>query len=83
MLYTHYLASTKKTVGIRQTMKAIEKGLADKVFIAKDAEKRVVLPVINACQNKGISIVEVETMSELGKACSVQVLTAVAACLKE
>jgi len=81
-LYAHLLADNNKTVGTRETIKAIEKDRAKMVFVAKDAEKHVTLPVVNACHDKSISVVEVESMTELGKACSVQVKTAVAACLK-
>lgn len=81
-MYAHLLADNNKTVGTRETIKAIEKDQAEMVFVAKDAEKHVILPVMNACRVKSISVIEVESMAELGKACSVQVKTAVAACLK-
>ena len=72
----------KKAVGSKETLKAIEKGLASQVFIAKNAEKRVILPLIEACQQNQIPITEVETMDELGKACKITVKAAAAAQLK-
>jgi large subunit ribosomal protein L7A len=71
----------KKAVGSKETLKAIENGLADKVFIAKNAEKRVTLPLIEACQQNQVPIIEVETMDELGKACEITVKAAAAALL--
>jgi len=72
----------KKAVGSKETLKAIENGLAAKVFIAKNAEKRVTLPLIEACRQNQVPIIEIETMDELGKACKITVKAAAAAILR-
>lgn len=77
------LSEHKKTVGLKESLKAIKKDSVETVFIAKDAEARVVSDVISLCQEKGIPIVEAESMEALGKACSIQVGTAVAVRLKD
>ena len=71
----------KKAVGSKETLKAVENGLASQVFIAKNAEKRVTLPLIEACRQNQVPITEVETMEELGKACEITVKAAAAAVL--
>jgi len=76
------LKDNKKTIGTKQTLKAVTKTTAAKVFIAQDADPRIVLPLIELCQQKNIAIEQVETMSLLGKACGVDVGTASAAILK-
>lgn len=68
----------KKTVGTKQTKKAIERGQAKMVFVAQNAERQVIDPVVRSCKEKGISIVFVDTMQTLGKACGIDVGCAVA-----
>jgi large subunit ribosomal protein L7A len=73
--------SKHKTVGIKQTQRALEKGSVLRVYIAKDAEMHVLRPIVELCRTRGIEIHEVQTMSELGKACGIEVGAAVAALL--
>lgn len=77
------VSAKKKSVGTKQTIKALEKGLAKKVFIASDAEQHVVKPLIQHCQEKGIPVVAVESMMDLGKACGIEVGCASAALIEE
>jgi large subunit ribosomal protein L7A len=70
-----------KTVGLKQTQRALEKGLVRRLFIAKDAEPHVLRSVIEWCVNHNMVHTEVSTMKELGKACGIEVGTAVAATL--
>lgn len=76
------LKENSKTIGTKQTLKAVTKAAAAKVFVAQDADPRIVLPLIELCQQKNIAVETVETMSLLGKACGVDVGTASAAILK-
>ncbi len=69
----------KRTVGTKQTLKALEKGLARQVFVALDAEQHVIRPLIQMCQDKNIPVVEVDYMKDLGKACGIEVGCAAAA----
>jgi len=71
-----------RTVGTKQTLKAVQKGNADFVFIARDADQKVKEPVVAACELKGIPIVWIDTMAELGQACGIEVGSAAAAILK-
>lgn len=76
------LSSGKKTVGAKQTLKAIERGQAKAVFVAEDADRFVIEPILQLCSQKGIPIVQVDTMQSLGKACRIEVGCAVAAVLE-
>lgn len=76
-------SASKRTVGSKQTLKAVEKGTVLEVFIASDAEPQVTRGLIQACESAGVPVVMVETMLELGKACGIDVGSASAAVLKE
>ncbi len=76
------LSSRKKTVGAKQTLKALERGQAKAVFVAKDADRFVVDPILQLGLQKGIPIIQVETMQSLGKAFRIEVGCAVAAILE-
>ncbi|HQA57900.1 MAG TPA: ribosomal L7Ae/L30e/S12e/Gadd45 family protein [Acetivibrio sp.] len=76
------LKSSNKTVGLKQSMKAVEKMTAKQVFIAKDADERVVGRIKELCQKNNIPIVYVDTMKQLGKACDIEVGASVACLLK-
>ncbi|AHF05890.1 L7Ae/L30e/S12e/Gadd45 family ribosomal protein [Desulfitobacterium metallireducens] len=75
--------SRHKTVGVKQTQRALEKGIVREVFIAKDAEQHVLRPIIESCKTLGIEMVEIPTMIDLGKACGIEVGAAVAALTAE
>ena len=62
--------------------KAVEKkrfgtGAAAQVFVALDAEKRVVGPIYELCSEHGMEVTEVTTMTELGDAVGIDVGAAV------
>ncbi len=69
----------KKVVGTRQTTKALDSGSALVVFIARDADEKVIDPIIQLCNQKGIKLEYVDTMAQLGKACNIKVGAASAA----
>ncbi|HHW49263.1 MAG TPA: 50S ribosomal protein L7ae-like protein [Clostridiaceae bacterium] len=77
------LKGNKKTVGIKQTLKAVEKNNAQVVYIAKDADERVVRNLLELCKKNSVEIVYVDTMKQLGKACGIEVGASAAALLKE
>ena len=77
------LKNGKKSIGTKQTAKAIEKGLAERVFIAQDADERILMPIKSLCQQSGIAVEMVPSMTELGKACGIEVGAAAAAALKQ
>lgn len=72
----------KKSIGTKQTAKAMEKGSARLVFVAKDAEEHVTREIIKLAQVKGLELVHIDSMMTLGKACGIEVGAAVAAILE-
>lgn len=77
------LANSKKIIGTKQTLKAIEKGTVKLVYLAKDAEAKITEPMRNLCIQKGIAVYEAESMKELGKASGIDVGAATVALIEE
>jgi len=77
------LKTHKKAVGVKQSLNCVEAGNAKAVYIAKDADDKVVAPLKDLCQRKAVTVIYVESMKALGKACSIDVGAAAAALLKE
>ncbi|MDR7416336.1 MAG: ribosomal L7Ae/L30e/S12e/Gadd45 family protein [Armatimonadota bacterium] len=71
-----------RAVGTNQTAKAIQRGQALVVFVAKDADPRVTESVVRAAQQKGLPLVQEHTKRELGRACGIAVDAAAAAILR-
>lgn len=76
------LKNAKKTIGVKQVTKAVEKDLAMTIYIAQDAEQRLVEPLRTLCSEKNVPVDKTPTMAELGKACSIEVGAAAVAVLK-
>jgi large subunit ribosomal protein L7A len=72
-----------RAVGANQTAKAIARGKALEAFVATDADPRVVESVVRAAAERGIGLIEVESMTALGRACGIAVGAAAAAVLVE
>lgn len=77
------LKTSNKAVGSKQVKKAIVKGMAEKVFIAEDAEHHVTKALIDLAAEHGVQVEYVETMEKLGKACGIAVGSATAALLHD
>ncbi|MCX7771735.1 MAG: ribosomal L7Ae/L30e/S12e/Gadd45 family protein [Clostridia bacterium] len=76
------LKRKEKVVGIKQTRKAAEQDKLEAVFIAYDADQRVVGQLKAFCEAKRISVVTTESMKQLGKAAGIDVGAAVVGILK-
>ncbi|ACX52625.1 hypothetical protein Adeg_1530 [Ammonifex degensii KC4] len=83
MPYARISQARKKTVGSRQTLKAVERGQAKVVFVAADAESWVTEPIVQAAKERGIPVEVVPSMKELGRACGIEVNCASAAVLED
>jgi large subunit ribosomal protein L7A len=73
----------KKAVGSKQTLKLLARHQVKTVYLAKDAEKRVVDPIIQICTEKSVPIVYAENMLVLGRACGIDVGCAAAAVIEQ
>lgn len=71
-----------KVVGIKQTKKAVEEEKLEAVFIACDADQRVVGQLKLTCEEKQIPVCETESMKQLGKASGIDVNAAVVGIIK-
>ena len=69
-------------VGLKQLRKALKDDGVRKVFLARDAEPRLIEPIETQCREKDIPVTWVETMAELGAACGIEVGAAAAAALR-
>ena len=77
------LKKAKKTIGTKQTTKAVQKGIARVVYLASDAEKHITGPLLKLCAEKDVEVIMVESMAELGQACGIEVGSASAAIIIE
>lgn len=73
----------RKVVGFKQTLKAVDRNQARVVYLAKNAERHVMDPIIQACSGKMVQIIYMESMLVLGKACGIEVGCAAAALIEE
>ena len=76
-------SARRKTVGLKQSQKAVERDQARKVFIARDAEERVIKKLLEASRERGVEVEFVESMEDLGRACGIKVGAAAAALIEE
>ena len=83
MSYQRLQAAREKTVGSKQTVKALKKELAKLVFVAENADKHVIDPILAACREKKVPVVKVDSMKNLGRACGIKVECASAAIIEE
>ncbi len=83
MVYGRLLSARKKTVGAKQTLKAIERGQAKVVYVAQTADRHVIEPILQTCASKGVHVIQVDSMLALGKACRIDVGCATASIIEE
>ena len=76
------LKTAPKVTGAKQVSRSLKAGRALRVYIAEDADPRIIQPVEAICQNAGVPVERVATMADLGAACGISVGSAVAAVLK-
>ncbi|HHY38395.1 MAG TPA: 50S ribosomal protein L7Ae-like protein [Clostridia bacterium] len=79
--YELLAAARRRTIGTKQTLKAVNAGRVKVVFVARDAQEHVVRDLISACEQKGVEIIYVDSMHKLGKACGIEVGASSAAIL--
>jgi large subunit ribosomal protein L7A len=72
----------KIVVGTRQTTKAVESGAALVVYVAEDADTKIVAPLVQSCEEKGVKVLRIASMAEIGKACNIKVGAAMAAIIE-
>lgn len=76
------LKNAKCVIGIKQVSKAVKNDLAKCVYIADDADDRVLSPLKKLCEAKNVEMIFGSSMAELGKSCNIEVGAAAVALLK-
>lgn len=73
--------ATQRTVGVKQTEKAVAKQAVKLVFIASDSDEHVVERLRELCEANNIAPITKWNMLELGRACGIHVKAAACAVL--
>lgn len=76
------LKSANRVIGIKQVAKAVKHGNVQQVFVASDADKRVIEPIEMLCREHKVPVEQAASMQELGQACGIEVGAAAAAVLE-
>ena len=76
------LLISKKVIGQKQVVRAINDNIVSKVFVAKDADERISKAIIEKCETGGIVIEFSETMHQLGKSAGIDIGATAVALLK-
>ena len=72
---------TKKRyiIGTKQVKNAVLSGKVSKVYIASDSDSEIIGPIAELANERGIETAYIQTRSELGKMCGINVKAACAA----
>ena len=73
------LSREKCAVGAKQIRKALNTGSAQRVFLAKNADPALTEPIVALCQRNSVEFIWVRSMTDLGRACGIEVGAAAAA----
>lgn len=73
------LRSGERLVGVKQILRALARGSVRVVFFAADADPALVAPLRELCSQKGVRLVSVPSMRQLGEACGIAVNASAAA----
>ena len=68
-----------RVVGVRQVLRAVKEGNAERVFLAMDANSRLRAQIEQAAREAEVSLELIATMEELAQLCRVDVPSAAAA----
>jgi large subunit ribosomal protein L7A len=83
MSYDKVKQAKNVSIGTKKATRMIELGLASEVFVAKDADPRLSIRMVNLCKKMDVLVTYVDSMKLMGKACGIEVGAAVAAVVNE
>ena len=72
------LSRQKVVVGAKQLRKALNRGCARRVYLARNADPALTEPLVDLCQKKSVEFIWVCSMNDLGRACGIEVGAATA-----
>lgn len=73
------LNQAQKVVGSKQARRALRDGRAKKIYIARDADPRMLQPLVQEAVHAGVRVEQADSMKLLGEACGIAVGAAIAA----
>jgi large subunit ribosomal protein L7A len=71
-----------RVVGRKQVLRALSKGEAVEVLLAKDGDSSIAREMREAAAKASVAVVEAESMASLGRACGIEVGASVAAIIR-
>ena len=77
------LSVPNKAVGAKQAKRALRDGRAVRLYMAVDADPRLLQPLVQEAVNRQVPVTQVPSMKELGQSCGIAVGAAVAVLTKE
>ena len=77
------LSGSNRVVGAKQVRRALKDGRAARLYMAMDADPRLLQPLVQDAVNRQVPVSQVPTMKELGASCGIAVGAAVAVLTKE
>ena len=77
------LSGPNKVVGAKQAKRALRDGKAVRLYMAMDADPRLLQPLVQEAVNRQVPVQQAPTMKELGASCGIAVGAAVAVLTKE
>ena len=63
------LKQAQKVVGSKQARRALRDGRAKKIYIARDADPRMLQPLVQEAVRAGVRVEQADSMKLLGEAC--------------
>jgi len=76
------IAGRPHVTGIKQVTKAVQRDEVKQVFIASDADERIIRQLKTLCRERSVETDTRLTMDELGEACHIEVRSAAVAILR-
>ena len=76
------LSGPNKVVGAKQVKRALRDGRAARLYMAMDADPRLLQPLVQEAVNRQVPVQRVPSMRELGASCGISVGAAVAVSLR-
>ena len=76
------LSGPNKVVGAKQVRRALRGGRAARLYMALDADPRMLQPLVQEAVNRQVPVRQAPRMKELGASCGIAVGAAVAVLLK-
>lgn len=77
------LQSGLARIGTKQTVKSVESDEAVHVYVAQDADHRLLKRIESLCMQRNVPITYVDSMASLGRACGIGVGAAMAAIVRD